>query len=333
VFGCHVSATTPPTLLNRANPALAQRAFNQYAEQGSTTKLNSNPNDKLITARVYGLPPTEQNAGRLAQLLNKKIPDVERLELIRLLGSMYQQGKRTQVNATIASELRREMENTNTTAAKVALQTYSRCGYQADRSSLLERGLRRGLITQDEMAQELGIGLLAAPADAQIDDASRLVQLDRPFGVDVLTQVLTTKEAVRQLAPAAQQRISLLLLRREPLMPIPIGEYGYNDGGRYADWLHTLALLAESSGEDTYFDVIERRLSDVKTDPRKLLGFLTSPYARPLLANKSQAQRLRGAAMRAVDFGRQFPSHAVLGQTSRYVVTTFATTGVALTDE
>lgn len=261
------------------------------------------------------------------------MPDEERIELIRLLGSMYQQGKRNQVNATITSELRREVESANATTAKIALQTYSRCGYQSDRGNLLELGLRRGLISQDEMAQELAVGLLAAPSDAQPGDASRLEQLDRSFGVDVLTQVLTTKEAVKQLTPAAQQRITQLLLRREPLMPMPIGEYGYNDGGRYADWLHTLALLAESNGEETYFDVVERRLSDVKSDPRKLLGFLTSPHARPLLANKTQAQKLRGAALRAVEFGRQFPNHAVLGQTSRYVSMRFAAAGVELKDE
>lgn len=333
VIGCHASAATPSTLLNRAEPALAQRAFNQYVERSSTTKPSSTPKDTLVTARVYGLPPTEQNARQLAQSLSKKVPDEERIDLIRLLGSMYQQGMRNQVNVTIASELRREIENTNPTTAKVALQNYSRCGYQPDRGSMLDLGLRRGLITQDEMAQELALGLLAAPADAQIDDASRLVQLDRVFGVDVLTQVLTTNEAVKRLTPAARQSISQLLLRREPVMPTAIGEYGYNDGGRYSDWLNTLALLEEADGGNSYFDVVERRLNDVKTDPRKLLGFLTSPYARPLLANKTQAQKLRGAAMRAVDSGRQFPSHAVLAQTSRYVAVTFAAAGVALTDE
>ena len=318
--------------LRANNPQVAQQAFDRYVRQGRAGSGNPNPVELLIKAQANGLPGNSANVKRTIQLLNAKPPEDEHIQLVGLLGSLYDSAHpQAQQNPVVARELLQQFNSSKQAVARAALLAYSRCGYRPDVRATLEQGLHRGLISEDEMAQELAIGVLVEPPHLQAETIARLDQLNRPFGNEVLAVVLSDPATVARLPPPSRGTVLKLFLRNEPVWPMAIGSFGLMDAFRYVDWLHAVALLQQESGGPDYAATVIRRLRDTQIDPRKTLSYLRSDRARTLLSVPANAVALRGPAERAVAFAQQFPDHPTLASAAKDVTDAFLRTGVRLT--
>jgi hypothetical protein len=95
-------------------------------------------------------------------------------------------------------------------------------------------------------------------------------------------------------------------------MPKAMGEFGINDGGRWAEWLHLTALLEQATGLSSYDEAVWKRLNDERTDPRKLLGFLTSSEGTAFTRKLGSRSAFARPVQRAAEFTHQFPGHPTL---------------------
>jgi hypothetical protein len=68
------------------------------------------------------------------------------------------------------------------------------------------------------------------------------------------------------------------------------------------------------SGDDA---AVWERLNDERTDPRKLLGFLTSTEGTAFTRKLGSRGAFTRPVQRAAEFSRQFPGHATLAPMAR----------------
>jgi hypothetical protein len=73
-----------------------------------------------------------------------------------------------------------------------AIQTYARLGFQPDTIEILEFGLARKLIGDDDFSQELALGLPLVPRHLQAGYAHRLEDKNTAFGAEALALTLVS---------------------------------------------------------------------------------------------------------------------------------------------
>lgn len=286
--------------------AASQRVFDAY--RGRTVP----PAATIEQLYAQGLEPTPANIAAVRAWLGGAASADHKIALVRLLGSLYGEKLPEPLKLAIARDVRGQIQSGRRRVALTAVQTFARLAYQPDLPGVLEEARSRSLITDDDYAQEIALALPLAPRDAQTMLAQKLVAKDNAFGVQVLASTLTSPEEVAKISPQAAVGLRDYLEGREPVLPVAIGQFGLGDGGRYAEWLHTLALLEQSSGKRTYADAVWARLNDERTDPRKILGFLTAPEGKAFIRSQGRGASFTRPAQRAATFARQFPGHPVM---------------------
>jgi hypothetical protein len=259
-----------------------------------------------------GLEPTAPNIAAVRAWLGGTGSADHKVALVRLLGSLYAEQVPAPLKLAIARDVRTQIQSGDRRVALAAVQTFARLGYQTALLSVLDEARARALITDDDYAQEVALALPLAPRDAQAVLAQKLVAKDNAFGAQVLASTLTSPEEVGKIAPQAAAGLRDYLQGREPVLPVALGQFGLGDGGRYAEWLHTLALLEQSSGKRPYAEAVWARLNDERTDPRNLLGFLTAPEGKAFIQSQGRSASFTRPAQRAAAYARQFPGHPVM---------------------
>lgn len=286
----------------------AQKLMDVYSAK-KTRSVGDAGTLEIIQAK--GLKPTAGNVATVQRLLAGTADPETRVNLIRLLGSLHTPDDRSGQNPAIARSLKSLIYNGDRKVALVALQTYSRTGYQPDGIEMLDYGLNNKLISEDDYCQELVLGLPFAPGHAQLAAASRLTAKNNVFGAQVLALTINQRSIIAKIAPESRMLLLGYLQKREPVMPVAVGEFGINDGGRYAEWLDTVALLTEASGESSYANVVLAHLNDERVDPRKILGYMTSPEGKQFMNGVGRRAAFTRAAQRASALAEQFPGHPV----------------------
>jgi hypothetical protein len=288
------------------NPSRAQ------AEMDSITRklLPIEPSSATIGhIEALGLKPTASNVDSIRQLLSRKLDSATMASLVYLLGSLYVRNDQFGQNAAIARTLKSYILSGDSNVATAALLSYSRTDYQPDRIDLLDYGQSHNLLNEADYCRELALGLPFAPAPAQMAAATRLAAKDNPLGAEVLAMGIDSQAAATKISPEARPVLIAFLQKREPRMPMALGEFGMTDGIRYTYWLTAMAELTEADGKGSATAFILDKLSSPDTDPRKILGFLSSPEGARFVAAVGSRVALAQVIDRALLPARQFPGH------------------------
>ena len=91
----------------------------------------------------------------------------------------------------------------------------------------------------------------------------------------------------------------MLLRATEPGFDYGVGRFGMTDAIRYTEWVRASATIESQKTGRNMDDIVIAKLSEPGTDPRKIMGYLSSPEAAPLLASAapdSQVQKLAAIA-------------------------------------
>jgi hypothetical protein len=270
------------------------------------------PAEKIEQLYARGLQPSPANIGTVRGWLAAQGSVYQKVATIRLLGSLFRDDSAPVLNLAIARDLRMQIRSGEARIALAAVQTFSRLGYQPELIGVLDEARARTLITDDDYAQEIALALPLAPAGAQPALAQKLAEKNNAFGAQVLAATVTTPEEAGRIAPQAAASLRDYMIAREPVLPMALGQFGLSDGGRYAEWLHTVAMFEQVSGKRSYAEAVWARLDNEGTDPRKILGFLTAPEGQAFVKVQGKSPKFARPAQRAAAFARQFPGHPVI---------------------
>jgi hypothetical protein len=265
----------------------------------------------LDELRAIGLSGSDKNIAKLRERLTTKISDGQKLRIVRVLGDLHSGGRMQKTDAEIERDIKALVYQSNKEVAHAALQTYARLNYLPDRQELLDYGYQNQLITADEYSQEMALGLPIAPAEAQSGIAARIQAVRNPFGAKVLAWTLRDAPARKSLTPESRKIALEALKQNEPVVQFALSHFGYGEGLEYANWLHTVASLNEELGKQSYLDTVTIALDSPATDPRKVMGFLTSRAGEEAL-QKYGANAFKPSGERAIAFALQFPDHPVM---------------------
>jgi hypothetical protein len=267
-----------------------------------------------VVEQLYarGLAPTPANIALVrGWLAGAGGPDYK-VAVIRLLGSLYRSDAPAATRLGMARDIRAQVQSGDRRVALAAVQTFARLGFQNDLPDVLDDARVRGIIDDDDYAQEVALALPLAPPGRQPALAAKLAEKNNAFGAQVLASTLTTPAEVARIAPAAAATLRDYMAGREPVLSVALGNFGLGDGGRYAEWLHTVAMLEEASGKRSYAQAVWARLNDENTDPRKILGFMTAPEGQAFIRTQGGGAAFARPAERARAYAAQFPDHPVM---------------------
>lgn len=308
VLSCHIAGASAQIARAPAAPdyTATQRVVDAY-------RANPRPPARVIE-NVYarGLAPTANNIAIARRWLTAAADSDSRVAALRLLGSLYRPDDPARLNSALARDIKTHVYGADRKVALAAVQTYSRMGYQPDAVAVLEHALTQKIIGRDDYAQELAIALPLLPPSGQAEHAARLARSGSAFGAQVLALTIGSEADVARLTPEAARHLLGYMHAQEPSMPKAVGEFGLNDGGRWAEWLHLTALLEQGTGLSSYDAAVWKRLNDERTDPRKLLGFLTSTEGTAFTRKQGSRSAFAGPVQRAAEFSSQFPGHPTL---------------------
>ncbi|HYD94934.1 MAG TPA: hypothetical protein VEC01_06385 [Noviherbaspirillum sp.] len=303
-----------PGMANQATPdqrsARAQQLLDAYRVKRATDAIENRKT--LDEAYVLGIRKTRANVMAIRTLLVSRVPAEEKVALARLLGSLYSPADATGMNAAIAQDLRRLARAEQRELAGAAVLVYSRLGYFPDTPDILSSARRNGAIDDDGYFGELAHLVPFAPAHAQRALVAELRRSKNPYGTEVITFVLQAKEVVKKLDPAAKEELLLLLNETEPAFPMPLGDFGYTDAIRFANWLHASAMLAVEIKGASYRDMVLAKLDDERTDPRKIMAFLSSGEGRRLIGEVGQRAPFEKMQQRIALYSRQLPQNEAM---------------------
>lgn len=300
-----VRAAENPTT---SSPTQADAALQSYISNRGT----SAGRDTLRKIRSKGPEPTASNISLVRQALATKSSAEERVLLVSILGGLYDHhSDRAGQNANIKNDLKRLAYTEERDTARAAVFAISRIGGDDELASLLRHARNKTLIDNDEYAGELAHNIRFAAISRQAEQIILLGEAKSAYGIDVLTSELGNAAFVRKIPAENLKRIGALLAKSEPNFPLPIGELGIVDAARYASWLHARALLSEVGGRTQYTDFIIAELNFSKTDPRKILGYLTSNEAEAFLG-KVNRSRIDPALQRVRSFTDSFPQNPII---------------------
>jgi hypothetical protein len=310
VLSTQFAQAQAPSPIGRAAPEPAYEVTQRLVDAYRGRSVPPTALVEQLYAR--GLAPTPANIATVRGWLAGAGGPESKVALVRLLGSLYSGQVAPATRLAIARDVRSHVQSGDRGVALAAVQTFARLGYQNDLLAVLEDARSRGLITDDDYAQEVALALPLAPRSSQPALAARLAEKNNAFGAQVLASTLTSPDDVGKIAPAAAAALREYMVQREPVLPIALGNFGLGDGGRYAEWLHTVAMLEQASGKRAYADAIWARLNDEKTDPRKILGFMTAPEGQAFIRAHGGGAAFARPAERARAYAAQFPGHPVM---------------------
>jgi hypothetical protein len=313
VLSCHTAGASAQIARTPAAPdyTATQKVLDAH-------RANPRPPARVIE-NVYarGLAPTADNIAVARRWLTASADSDSRVAALRLLGSLYRPDDPARLNATLARDVKTYAYGADRKVALTAVQTYARMGHQPDAVALLEHARAQKIIGRDDYAQELAIALALLPPSGQAEHAARLARSGSAFGAQVLALTFSSEADVARLTPEAARHLLGYMHGQEPSMPKATGEFGLNDGGRWAEWLHLTALLEQATGLSSYDEAVWTRLNDERTDPRKLLGFLTSTEGTAFTRKVGSHSAFARPVQRVTEFSRQFPGHPTLAPTAR----------------
>lgn len=255
---------------------------------------------------------TAANINLVREALVTKSSAEERANLVTILGTLYDhRSDRAGMNAGIRNDLKKLVYSTEDSTARAAVFAISRIGGETELVDLLRYAKKNELIDDDEFAGELAHNIRFAPPSRQAVLIALLDESKNQYGMEVLTSTFNHPAVVRKLPHESLARIAFLLEKNEPSFSFSIGEFGAFDAFHYANWLHATALVRESLGKGAYADFVFSQLNNPGTDPRKIMGYLTSNEGAGFLGRTPRA-KIDPALQRVRSFADSFPLNPII---------------------
>lgn len=285
----------------------AQSILNRYHAHSSNG--GSEGREILESVHAKGLAKTADNVKTIGSLLSSTVTDDEKVVLVRLLGSLYTFDDKTGMNSEIARSLKSAVYSGHNDVARAGALAYSRLAYFTDSNDVLIYAKNNGYIDADEYFGEIAHLLPYAPAKDQSSLATIVKTGKNRYAMEILAFVAQDPEVMKRIYPETKTIILSSLETNEPEFAQAVGEFGFVDAIRYANWLQTVAVLKSANGNVKYEDVVLAHLNDAKTDPRKIIAFLMSSDGKALIMNIGKSGLLDSALVRVSEYFQKVPQN------------------------
>jgi hypothetical protein len=325
VMHCTASAQYAP------QPSSPRMAAPQAALRGQqllelyNSKYRNHPvegRNTLDAIQANGLAKTADNVKSIRALLASRVTNEEKIALARILGSLYSPDDKTGMNTAIAQDLRGLSRAGAKDVARAATLAFSRLAYFPDSPDVLLSAKNRGLIDADTYYGELAHLTAYAPAHEQANLVATIKNGKNRYAAEILASLSHDAITMQRFVPETKVQLLSLLEESEPEFPKALGEFGYTDAIRYATWLHTASLLKRDATNASYKDLVMARLSDEKTDPRKIMAFLASAEGKQLMKDVGQRSTFEPLYQRIALYSRQLPQNMTMKELVQDVTAT-----------
>lgn len=268
--------------------------------------------DQLLRVHATGLARTPTNITSVRGALAGKTSDDERVILIRILGDLADPADRSAAQSALMADLKAHTQSGKKEIARAATFAISRAGYSEDLKEILIRGKSSGTLSKDEYFGELSHVLPFAPKQTQLEIVGLLTTERNPYAIDILANQFSDGTNVNKIYPETQRALQGLLRANEPNFPMSIGTFSLIDGFRYANWLHSYASISESLDRKSYADTVFAELNSPKTDPRKVIAFLSGDQGKKLMKNVGRKAPFEPSLARSRAYAESLPQNTLL---------------------
>lgn len=222
-----------------------------------------------------------------------------------VLFSIYNRENTSGANHDVALELKNLAADSNKQIAAYAATYYARLGYLPDTKHVLDQALQSGALPTDSYFREIAHLIPSAPPEKQKEFMVEVLASSNRLAADILASGLNSgQDSSAASFLKSSEEMAKLLQATEPDFGQEVGLYGGTDGLRYRTWLRASATIEGAKTGRNMDEIIVAKLSEPGTDPRKVLAYLSSWEAMPLLtkaAPGSQVQKLAAIARRQSD--------------------------------
>jgi hypothetical protein len=306
LVGSTAMAQPGPATFSATSKNASQPDFTDYLAKGKNTLSGRQALEKISIA---GLPVTPANIAATRNLLASKISDHEKISSIRILAGMYLPDDKLGTNSAIYRELKVQANSNQREIARAATFGFSRLGYFADSDETLQHALKNQNISDDEYYGELAHIVRFAPGNEQVRFLSKIAQSRNSYSIEILANLIHEANGLKKFTPQSKKVLWTILQNNEPTFPAALGEYGFVDAFRYENWLHANATLASALTATSYNDFILERLNSPKTDPRKVIAFLSTKEGKEFVAGVGDAKKFALANEHIQQYADSFPSN------------------------
>lgn len=312
MFAMQPGATSTPVLstTSSANGAAEYRAnvaiaASKMDEQNPLRSYKPTPGiaGRVALENMYGrgISATPQSATLALGLLREgKLSDDEKIAMTSILSAIYNRQNTSGANQDIALELKNLAADPNKEIAHDAAIYYAGLEYMPGTEYVLKDALKSGALDTDSYFREMANLIPRAPPEKQKEFLAEIQVSKNPLASSVLANALNSGQDFNA-APflKSSDDIAKLLRDTEPPFNDAVGKFGGVDALRYVDWLRASAIIESTKTGRSVDDIIISQLSAPGTDARKVLAYLSSPEATPLLeqaAPDSQVHKLAAVA-------------------------------------
>jgi hypothetical protein len=234
---------------------------------------------------VKGVAATAQSVSLARGLLHGGTlsPD-ERIPMIRILASLHNRENTTGANDDIALDLKVLASDPDKQVAAQAATSYARLDYLPGTEVVLKKALENGALDTDAYFQELAHLVPSAPLDKKKEFLAEIRAAGSQIGRDVLVMALNSGEEFNAVSFLKTSEDMAEFLRETEPQFGPLVGLGLGDAVRHTEWLRASAAIESHKTGRSIDEVILARLSRPNTDERKVMSFLISPQAGPMLA-------------------------------------------------
>jgi hypothetical protein len=272
---------------------------------------------RLALENIYakGLPATPRSAALALDLLRSgRLSTDEKIPMSGILYSLYNRENTTGANSDIALELKIMAADPDKQLAHDATLHYAGLEYLPGTERVLKQALERGVFDADSYFRELAHLITSAPLEKQKEFLAEIRASSNRLASHILADALNSGKDFNA-APflRSSEDMAELLRATEPEFSKGAGLYGETDAIRYTTWIRASAIVEGQKTGRNMDDIIIARLSEPGTDPRKIMGYLSSPEAAPLLASAAPDSQLRQLVLLADHYAGQHPGNRYMG--------------------
>lgn len=232
-----------------------------------------------------GLSATAQTVDAIKALLKGGLLSRdEKLPLIRMLESLHNQDNSTGENSYIELELKALAADSDKQVAGRAAIGLARLGYMPGTESVLKEAFDKGALQPDDYYGELAHLIANSPPEKQKEFLTEIQASSNKYASAILSSALNSGADINAASfLKSSEDMAALLRETEPQFPSAVSEFGLGVAVQYTEWMQASAAIESAKTGRSVDDIIVAKLSEPGTDPRKVMGYLASPQAVPLL--------------------------------------------------
>ncbi len=240
----------------------------------------------------------------LSELDNTMIAAQIKKHLMQVLQSAYivENGLSEDSRQRILGVVKSNIHNVDPEVAGEAVLLYARMGAPDDLAAILGDAMQRKIISPLDYIRE-GAFQLPNVSDPKQQNAllETLINAAKKSGSDESEHMLMTSlelivqspSRLARIDSASKDLITQYLATHEPVVQSDGFNYDLVSAIEYGNWLTSYAIVKNKSAVDV-LDWITRQVTDVATDPDKIVAVLTSPVARDVVRLAREAGQLDG---------------------------------------